>query len=289
MAAFIFFLVVGAACLAGMIFIVVRKFPVLSIFNAEDLPEEQSAKKKAEIIQGRVTRKATEIGRRLAAAVNERAERTGRWMTAAQTRLEGMQRQYLEESGKAPVQVVDPKEKAAAYLAEAERLAKLGDAAAAEEKFVEAVSWDAKELRAYRGLAELYATTRRHDQALQTWDFLAKLLRRENGCRHDDAAGSDECTATTSAHAEIAGVLAQAGASALEMKDAVTAEDRLAKAVSFEPMNPRYLDLLLDALIAGGERKKASVILDQLRSANPDNGKIPLFEQKIKILPENGG
>lgn len=281
---YLLFLSAGLLALFGMGAIIVRKFPILSILNAEDLPEEQEARRKKEILQGRVARRATELGRRLAVAAGEHAAKAGTWMQATKTRLEAMEQQFQASNPK-PVKPMNPEERVEALLAEAESLMRIGDMANAEEKLVEAVSWNAKDERPYRALAELYVTTKRYGQALETLDFLVKILRREYVCRH--ALGqAGECAAVPAAHADLSSVFAQAGSAATAGGELALAAERYAMAAVIMPMNPRYLDLLTEARLAIGDRAGATEALEALQHANPDNQKIPQFQAKIEGLPE---
>jgi len=281
---YLLFLSAGALCLLGMGAIIVRKFPILSILNAEDLPEEQEAKRKKEILQGRVARRATELGRRIAVAAGEHATKAGNWMSTTKERLEAMEQQF--HVSKAPVRKAEnPVERVESLMAEAAKYERLGDMVNAEEKYVEAISWNAKDERSYRALADLYVTTKRHEQALETLDFLAKILRREYACKH--AVGAvGECGATPAAHADLASVFAQAGAAATSGGDLAAAAERYAMAAVIMPMNPRYLDLLTEARIAVGDKIGATAALESLHHANPDNQKIPQLQAKIEGLPE---
>jgi tetratricopeptide (TPR) repeat protein len=278
------FISVGLIALVGMGAIVVRKFPILSILNAEDLPEEQEAKRKKEILQGRVARKATELGRHLAKRAGEHATKAGHWMQATKTKLEAMEQQFHVgdlPSRKAP----NPQERVVVLMDEAKRFEQLGDLVNAEEKYVEAISWDAKDERSYRALADLYLSTKRHGQALETLDFLTKILRREYACRHT-LGQVGECAATPTAHADLSSVLAQAGAAATAGGELAAAAERYAMAAVIMPMNPRYLDLLIEARLALGDKAGAAEALEALRHTNPDNQKIPQFQAKIEGLPE---
>ena len=302
----------GGLCLVVMGVIIVRKFPHLTIINTDALPGEQSAKKKREIIQGRVTRKAAELGRRFAGAMTDRATKAGEWMTSAQARLEEMEKQYkrtanssaaptlpTEATAPMPVQTSAPtpaasekkggpvkeEEGTEELLLAAAKLLHDGQLVAAEEKYVAVISRNAKEERAYRGLAEVYMTGRRYPQALETLDFLAQIIRRDNGCRHGE--GNDVvCQASAAVHADLADLLAKAGVSALAMDDPDLARVHLEVAVDMVPMSAHYLELLGEACLEQGDKEMAEAALISLRSANPDSPKIAIFEERLRALPE---
>lgn len=282
---YLLFVGVGLFCLAGMGYIVARKFPQVTIINTDAIPAEQAARKKREILQGRVARQASAIGRRIATGVSGHAGKAGEALAGVRERLKAMEKQYQVVGDKTPAPAVPPKEKANSLVAEAGRLLQLGDSSSAEEKFIEAISYDAKEERAYRGLAIIYADTKRHDQALETLDFLARIMRRESGCVHGEGAEGG-CPASPAAHAEIAAVAAAAGMSATALGDGEGAKQRLLQAVVLAPMNPRYLDLALESCLVTGDREVGEKILARLKSANPENQKIGLFEEKLTALPE---
>lgn len=293
---YVLFVTAGVLCLLGMGAVIFRKLPILSILNVEDLPEEQEAARKREIIQSRVARKAAEVSRRMAVKVGEHATKAGAWMQATQAKLEAMQREMPRRvpprvapepaaAPKAAAAPLTPKDRATALLAEADKFRRLGDAVNAEEKYVEAISWDAKDERAYRALAELYVSTRRSGQALETLDFLVKILRREYGCLHD-MTGEAKCGASAAGHADLAAVYVQAGTAAMVGGNPAAAADRLVMAALIMPLNPRYLGLLVEARVAAGDKPGAAEALEALRQASPDNAKIAQFQAKIEGLPE---
>jgi tetratricopeptide (TPR) repeat protein len=278
---------IGVFCVAVMVVVVARKFPQLSLIDTEALPEEQTAKKKREILQERVARKAGELGKRMAEAVQERAAKAGRWVSDAQKRMEEMERKMNQGDGQTVGEMVkdakvDVKERVGKLINAAEKLAGLGDFSEAEEKFIEAISWNAKAERAYRGLADLYIATKRFDQALETLRFLYKMMKRESGCLHGKT--EDECPASAAVHVDLAELSAETGELAAQLGDFEAAQRFFFRAVNLASMNPKYLDFLLENSLKLGDALTAEQVLVKLRSANPDNKKISTFEDRLRVL-----
>jgi tetratricopeptide (TPR) repeat protein len=276
---------VGLFSVLSIVFIVVRKFPQLSMVDVDSMPAEKTARKKKEILQDRVSRKMTELGKKMSTTVSGQAKKANSWVTDAQARLSEMEKTYeraVPRKKKKQEKQETTKEKVARLLDEADRLVELGDTTTAEEKLIEAISWEAKTERAYRGLSDLYVKAKKHDQALETLGFLYKMSKREQGCHHGKAEG--ECPAPAAVHVDLAELAAEVGEIALVVKDLELAKKYFVRAVSMAPMNPKYLDLLLDVYLQLGEVLTARDVLVKLKAANPDNKKISSFEERLQDL-----
>ncbi len=279
-----FLTVLGVVSLSAAAVIVFRKFPQLSVLDTESLPEVQSERKKSEILQDRVARKAAEVGRKVSVSVTDTADKAGKWVSGMQDRLAKMEEEYSDDISQ--TKVMNPKEKVLALLEEADRLLHLGDLSKAEERYVEAISWDAKEEKAYRGLVKVYVESRRNDQAIETMEFLVKMIRRDNACRHF-SDNPEACQASAAAHSDIGELLAQIGQVHFEGGNFEAAKQYFQDTVRVVPINPKYLDQLLEASLRSGDVETAGVTLAKLQSANPDNKKIPSFESRLEELSNN--
>lgn len=284
--------VVIVYCLARLAAIIVPKFPQLALIDNAIIPEEREARKKKEIMHGRTHRILTGGFAALGEALVPLWERLRDAFRAKYRDLLSRQRELRKEN---PLTPAEQREKIAAALSEAAKLAAAGKGSEAEQKYMEALGFDPRREEAYRGLADLYMDARRYDRAKETLQYLIKALIRENRCIHGAgrrafATGVEEnpnaCPATPAVHSDIAARSVALAAAFNELKDPEGSFGAYELAVNMEPANPRYLDLLLEACILGGDKRRAEEVFEALREVNPENGKLPDFEQRVTDLEE---
>lgn len=150
-------------------------------------------------------------------------------------------------------------------LAQAEEAAANGEWDKAEEKFIDVITVEKTHRRAYEGLANVYFQSSQWKESLETYRFLAKLMK-------DDGPVL---------------IFQRWAQSAMELKRMPAALEALRRAIEIEPNNPRTLDLYCESAILGGRIELAEQAVEQLRSANSENNKIAQFEQRITELKQS--
>ncbi len=285
------FIVVIVACIAMLAGIVVRKFPQLTLIDAESLPKERDAKRKREIIRQRVSRLAGAWGRRVANDALKSMDSARERFREQYRKVLALERQYRKERKLTPAAA---REKSAALLAEAAVLVNDGKAAEAEKKYIEVVSLDSRNADAYRGLAKLFLDDKRYEQARETFAYLVRMAVKENRCLHGKGRRSftgaqpnkDACPASSVTHAEIAKHCVDLATACQALGDIPGTVEAFERAVAMEPSNPRLLDLLLDACILGGDKERAVEVFGRLAEVNPENNKLSALQEKISSLPD---
>lgn len=274
--------------LAVILRIVARKFPQLSLIDTEALPLERDAKRKKAIIKNRVDRMTGAFGRRIAAACTSRFERFRERFRATYRKLLALERQMRKEKEK-PVAPAEADARIAALAAEAERLRKAEEYGEAEKKYIEILTIDQRNADAYWGLGALYVEAKRLEQAVETFSYLSRMLRKDSRCAHaesGEAAADRPCEASAAIHADIAAAFMEAGRAAQSLGNAPEVRQWFERAVAFEPANPRHLDLLLDACILEGDKSRANEVFARLAEVNPENNKLDSFAGRIAAIPE---
>ena len=288
------FAVIGISA-AGLLIIVARKFPQLTLIDTASLPKERDAMKKKEIIKGRVNRKMAGWGQRMLQLIVSPFERLQSAFRRQYRRIIALDKQLRHK----PLDPSAMRQKVRQLLDEAAALVTDGKTHEAEKKFIEVVSLDKKNVQAYRGLGWLYLDNKQHVQAKETYGYLVKIVAK-NGCAYAKAAQSaaperqrvpeaadKKCVESPAEHAEMAKDYLYLG-----LTHKALGEDRLARlafegAVIFEPSSPKYLDLLLEACILEGIKERAWEVFDRLQAVNPDNQKLESIRERISQLPEN--
>lgn len=289
----IIYLVFGTvilACLIGLARIIVPKLPQLAMIDNSIIPEEREAQKKKELMHGKLHRNLTGAVRTTGEWMAPRTDKVREAFRARYRTLLALDKQFKKEK---PVTPAQAREKIATLIVEAAALAKEGHAPEAEKKYIEALGFDPRQVEAYRGLADLYVDEKRHERAQETLAYLVKALIRENRCIHGSGIRSfraeeneGACPATPAAHADIAGRCIALAWACEALGDGSGARDAYERAVAVEPSNPRNLDLLLDACILGGDKRRAEEVYDQLLTVNPENMKLEEFAGRIQAMQE---
>ena len=156
--------------------------------------------------------------------------------------------------------------------AEAEEALKKEDEVKGEEKLVEIISLDQKNLNAFFKLASLYDSQKKWPEARQTYEYALKLARQ-----HKDR---EEISGDISAQ-EVYFSLAKVEKEAADLSEAL---ENIREALEIEPNNPRYLDLILDLSIIRKDKNLAQECLAKLAAVNPENQKLEEWEEKVGSL-----
>lgn len=242
-----------AACLVAVILI--RKIPQLSLIDidVEGKPKEKAVEER--ILRERLKRKLDEAHSRIRWVENMLgviALRLREWWG----KLEALERKLGilrggEEKKEASID---------ALFVEAEAGVET-DPKRSEKAYLEIIKTDPKNVRAYNGIAELYISERQWAEAKGTLGFLMKL----------DAVKTDRYAFRL---AEIA----------REEGSLENAMDFAWRAVEMGGNEPRYLDFFIEMSILCKHRRNAERGLRMLQDANPENAKIPEFEERILAL-----
>lgn len=287
------FIVLMVVSLAAALVIVGRKFPQVTLIDTETLPMEREARRKKQILKQRVGRHTADWWRRRIESVVPHATKVRTRFRALYGRMLVLDSQYTR-----PKELTreDIAEKVDTLLRQAERQMEEGRLDEAERTYVKVISLDKKNTNAYGGLGDIYTATKQYEQAREMFGFLVRLsvrncLFRRVGKREQRAmpvraalVHADDCPAPAEDHAAAAKNYAKYGKTFEIAGDAEGARLAYEQAVRFERSNPRYLDLLLEACILEGDRKRAEEVYAALAEVNPENQKLVSFRERVDAL-----
>lgn len=285
-----FYIVFGGIAVLSLVaalFIVARKFPQLTMIDAEALQKERDVRKKREIIKGRVDRMASGVGRRVVGAVAPAAQEVRRKFRALHAAALELERRHFKPKKAEPAAI---RAKIEDLLDRAEALRGKGELPLAEKRYIEVIALERKNADAYRGLGQVYLESKRYAEARDTYAFLAKMAAKKLcggkfGIEHDAAA----CTVGAEGHSEIAKIHVALADAMRGLDDREGTKAALEAAVSYEGSNPRLLDLLLEECILGGAQERAAETLAELERVNPENNKLTTFRERIAAMGEKRG
>ncbi|HOX60909.1 MAG TPA: tetratricopeptide repeat protein [Candidatus Magasanikbacteria bacterium] len=285
--------------LAIIITIVARRLPQLTLLDVDSLPEVKEGKKKDEIIRKKAIKKIVETKESRREALAPFFARIHAWRERFWNYLRRLEKSIISESKKKKTAMSNKTdislEEMRAIIRGGDYHLERGELEAAEQKYIEAIKLDAKNVDAYYGLGNVYLRNDHLAEAEETFKFLLRL--QPNNCMAVDKLGElaerkgdtqkaieyySKCVlmddAKASRYAKIAELMLSAGAPD-------TACEAARQAVDIEPQNPKYLDLFIESSIISGNKKLAEDGFQRLRMVNPENQKLSSFLDRIETMP----
>lgn len=250
-------------CLIVIGYIFYRKFPQLRTLEIKDIPEEQAQDKKADIIEGRLRRRAKNA--------LDKLQKAYRWLRLKVTKpfwslyysLLKLEKRYQQQSLRQKKEQLRPSEiqqKIEALWAEAEGLEKQEDWSEAEKKYIAAISLDSQEIENYYRLAKVYVQLKDYEHAKECLTFALKLNNEAANCYYDLALIEKE------------------------LGNLQLALENLQQAVKNDKNNPKYLNSLLELAIEEKDKFLAWSTYNRLKEANPENQKLNEYLEQLEEL-----
>lgn len=266
-------LILVGLCLAVILAILLKKFPVLAILDVNNLPGDKEAKFKDKIIKQRMERDFSKLGGAIARVFLFINHRFTNFLSSTKNQLKKVKLNYKINTH---ISWSEKLKRIRELFFETENNLKKENFNEAEDKLVEIISLDDKNLKAFLKLADLYDSQKKFAEARQTYEYALKLAHK-----HKD----DELIVGDVNLSEIYWSLSWV---AKELGDLDSAKHNIQEALDLEPNNPRYLDLILDLSIMKKDKEAALRYLEKLAEVNPENNKLADLSEKISALdPEN--
>jgi len=258
-----------SVCLIIIIVIVVKKFPAMAILDVSNMPGERETKFKDEIIKARISRDISRVSGPIANFLLFSSKRISSFLDFYHNYFKKIKLTY-----KTNVKIPWPEKqkKIQELLLAAEDYLKKELLEKAEEKLVEIISLDSKNLNAFSKLAALYEDLKKFPEARQTYHYALKLARQH---QHEKEIMGE--LSLQEIYFDLAWLEKEAG-------DLKTSLDNVREALDLEPNNPRYLDLILDLSIIMKDKEQAQEYLLKLAEVNPENQKLAEIQREIDLL-----
>jgi len=258
-------------CIIIVIAIIIKKLPALAILDVNNIAGAKEAKFKEDIIKQRLERDLNKMGGLLGRLWLFVHDKINNFVKSTQSNLRKRKAVYRSTD---KMSVDDKQKRIKTLLVSAEELIKDDEFNMAEEKLIEAVGLDEKNLQAFFQLAELYYSTKKWVEARQTYTYALKLAKQYK----DEKDVMGELSVQ-----QIYFCLANLEKDADNIDESL---DHVREALELEPNNPRYLDLILDLSIMKKDKDLAIEFFQKLREVNPENNKLTELAQKIESLDE---
>ncbi len=263
-----------------IIIIIIRKFPVLAALDIDTIQAEKEAQFKEQIISNRLKRNIIRYNSKLIKIFKP----LGLWIISLGKKFYEKLLDFKENYNKE--EVLELSENNLEEMIEnAEDLIKEEKFDEAERKFINIISLDSQNLKAFKGLGRLYLDKKQYREAKQTFEHVLRLLEHDELKIGVSSVGGDieKNNQKINNHylSSIYYELSKVCEGNEEYKEAL---DNIIRATEIEPNNPRYLDMKLEISIMNKDKGVALDAFEKLKEVNPDNNKLKEFEKKIREL-----
>ena len=255
-----------------MIFIVVRKLPQLAAINVETIAKEKETKVKNRIIIDRLARRFYQLKKLLIYLFEPLVKNLQ--ITGTKIYEKTLELEKKESKPTKPLDKVDVDQQIKEKIIEAKRLIADGEFDRAEEACISIITLDSKNLDCYGELTKVYIEKKEYKKARETCRYLIKLLNKQGA--NEDNNGQKHLLANC--FADLGWIYQLEGKNGYALTN-------YQKAVELEPINPRFLDLLLKISIILKNKKLALEAFSHLKKADPENQKLDELKSEIDNLP----
>lgn len=287
--------VAGVACVT-IAFVIGRKVPMVKAIDVNLQPGEKARQVKNRLMEQRLDKKFVRFQefvstylRPLWKGVRESVSRIVSSLSELNKRYERQMKEL--QSDEAPVNRVA---KVRQLLDEAEKFEKEETWSEAEQRLIEAVSLDPKNLEAFHRLGDIYLEQKNYEDARQTFEHLIKLNQADDsaysGLAHiaeaegrftdarDEFLHSIKLNESVAQHhLDLCKVYQEMG----QTDDALSA---CREAVRLEPNNPKMLSELFEVQLKMKDAASAKATLDRIRETNPENQKLEEWQELVDKL-----
>ncbi len=289
-----FILIVVGAVIASVVLI--RRFPQIALLDVDKLPQEVHSQKKKAIIEEQYLRSMKKTAAKLKEASKPMQ---ALWKKSQKQFREKVQKTYVQHAksrakkNKKPKKTPPP-EAIAALLKDAQTQLLMQNFRESEQKYIEVIRFAPRTVEAYRGLGRLYFAKKQWDEAKQTYLFIVKLDEKDGRAHNRLGMIAVEQEDWKNAIAHFKRAVEIDNNIALRHFDLGNAYEKMGKglyalrsyerAVSLEPLNPKYLDAYLKTAVLLKNKELAQAAYDQLKIANPENKKLDEIRRTIEEL-----
>ena len=280
----IILIAVVVICLGIVFFLIVRKFPKLRTLDIETVPQAQTAKVRDRILLERMKRQTTKSKEAIKKGATPMFAWLKRKIKSGFGKIYDLEKKYQKEAeDKTPLKGKELQSKMNNLLLEATKLLKIENYSEAEKRFIEIVSLDPKNVIAYQGLADVYLAQKEYKQAMQTYLFILRLVKKKSSIVVKQTELGQQFK-TISNVSEVADVHMDIGYLYQLMEKPEKAMEQYQKALESEPNNPRNLDQMIQLCLQLKNKRMAIEMSSRLEQVNPENQKLREYKDKIREM-----
>lgn len=246
--------------LGAVAYLIIRKFPLIASIDLKNLPSHRQSAVKDHLIEQRLKRKLDSLTTKTEIFLEpywmRLRDNFRRWYKI----FIELEKNYQNRSRLLLKSKPELREKIKLLLTAAELFFSKGEFPESEKKYIEVISLDPRNLKAYQGLGEIYYQQKDYAHAQEALEHILKIGGEDDSVYFD------------------LGLVHQALG---DIKKALTS---FKKAVRLQPNSPKNLDKLLEIYIIMGDKLFAQETFQKLAKVNPENQKLEELKEQIEKM-----
>lgn len=264
--------------------ILARKFAKLKTLDVKTISEEKESQVKERILIQRLRRKAEKSKQGLKKVVSPSGQKVKKTIGKFHNWILSQESKYKREAAsKGKAKGADFDQQMTVMVQEADELTKKEAYAEAEKKFIEIISLDSQNKKAYLGLVDVFLGKKEYQQAVQTLKHVLKLDRSAGKQVVKEDSTGRKYKMFSNAE-DLAEDHIRLGEVYLAMGEQKRAMSHFQTALQNSPNDPKSLDLLIDLSIITQEKRLAWEYFQRLEQVNPDNQKLIEYKKKLQEM-----
>lgn len=267
--------------LAVIIVIILKKFPILAALDVENMPAEKEAKFKEKIISNRLKRNYYKYYSSLIKLIRPVGSAISSFFSWVYRKLVEYRDNYQKEQNKP----IDNDVRLNIFFAEAEDFYKQGKIEDAEKKYIDIISLDSKNIKAFKNLGKLYYARKDFHEAKETFKHAIRLLEKEeNSADLSGEIGGEKEKYSQEVKIQLGEIYYNLSLVTMATDNFAEALEAINNSLKFDENSPRYLDIKLEISIMNKDKFSATEAFEKLEKSNPENNKLPELKAKIEEL-----
>lgn len=285
---------IAAAAFAVAAYILWHQWEKIRLFDPESLKEEQHRQKRAEVIRRRFERMHADRVQPFKRLGRQMSRAASRSYQSLFERLQAFEAMYKNVKNPLAAMAPSTRDRIKMLLSEGRALARDIKYADAERRYLEVLALDGRQADAYKGLGQIYLKQKLYPQAKETFEFLLKIKKADDGVyaglaeiaeaegnwgqaetMHQKAVQASPRQAHR--HAELAQYY-------LDRNQPVHAKEAIAKALDLEKNSAKYTEVALEIALMRKDLREARLRFDRLRVLSDDQSRFQGWREKIDAL-----
>jgi tetratricopeptide (TPR) repeat protein len=266
-----------------IVVIVVRKFPVLANLDVNSIQSEREARFKEQIISNRLKRNFYRYYNQILKIARPILGLSGNFFRWSYEKLLEFRDNYNQEK-----QIVEDSEISVERLfLEFDEAMQEDKEEEAEQKLIEIIGLDPKNVKAFRLLGEVYMNKKNFGEAKQTWEHALRLAEKEQDkfeSNVEKELSDEEMTEKEAINCVVAELCFNLALVNLKNESYDEALKQINRALETQSNNPRYLDTKLEISIIKKDKHLAEKTYNKFEKVNPENKKLEEFKEQIDAL-----
>ena len=289
------FIIIIILCVLFLLWLILKKLPLLANINVDNLPEVRTQRQKDLILKKRLQRNTQVLGLKVFELIKPLYEQINFLFKDYYKKLKELEKDIRIKRQKRLTSAVDKSQAVNELITQSKQLINREEYKQAEDCLLDVLALNNHSVEGYKLLAEVYRYRKEYKQAKETLEYLLKLTHNEDSAVYSSLADvakergnlkqaeEDYLKSISLAEDNYLHFISLAEVY-LELEEKEKSLEVAQKALILSPNNPKVLDFLINISIIMQDKDLSLKYLDKLREVNPENYKIEDFTEKIDKL-----